>query len=131
MSAEGGDCDFCGHKSFMPYRCRYCSGRFCPDHRLPENHACEGLKNAKGTPGWQNYSAQVRRRRAAERPRLWERWDREEESGRWGGVGWPSMARRSGERVSDQVETAKRIMVAVILSVLIIAIVLRLLFMKG
>lgn len=114
----------------MPYRCRYCSGRFCPDHRLPENHACEGLKSAKGTPGWQNYSAQVRRRRAAERPRLWERWDREEESGRWG-VGWPSMARRSGERVSDQVETAKRIMVAVILSVLIIAIVLRLLVMKG
>ena len=29
----------------MPYRCRYCGGTFCGDHRLPENHACPGLEN--------------------------------------------------------------------------------------
>jgi len=115
----------------MPYRCRYCSGRFCSDHRLPENHACAGLKSAKEKPGWHDYSAQVRRRRAAERPKLWERWDREEESGRWAGLGWPSIGRRSGERASDQVKAAKRNLIAVTLFVLVTAIVLRLLFMKG
>jgi len=31
----------------MPYICRYCGGRFCPDHRLPENHNCERLKRIK------------------------------------------------------------------------------------
>jgi len=29
----------------MPYRCRYCGGTFCPDHRLPENHSCPGLED--------------------------------------------------------------------------------------
>lgn len=28
----------------MPYRCGYCGGSFCPSHRLPENHECEGLE---------------------------------------------------------------------------------------
>src|SRR6056297_2401952 len=37
-------CDQCGRNESMPYTCRYCGGTFCPDHRLPENHACPGLK---------------------------------------------------------------------------------------
>jgi len=27
----------------MPYQCRYCGGTFCGDHRLPENHDCNGI----------------------------------------------------------------------------------------
>ena len=29
----------------MPYKCRFCGGTYCGDHRLPENHDCVGLKN--------------------------------------------------------------------------------------
>ena len=35
----------------MPYRCRYCGGSFCGDHRLPENHACPGLENWEDPKG--------------------------------------------------------------------------------
>lgn len=27
----------------MPYVCKFCKGRFCAAHRLPENHSCAGL----------------------------------------------------------------------------------------
>lgn len=27
----------------MPFACKLCRGRFCVEHRLPENHACVGL----------------------------------------------------------------------------------------
>lgn len=27
----------------MPYRCRFCGGTYCEEHRLPENHNCPGL----------------------------------------------------------------------------------------
>ena len=27
----------------MPYVCKFCRGRYCAAHRLPENHACAGL----------------------------------------------------------------------------------------
>lgn len=27
----------------MPYVCKFCRGRYCAAHRLPENHACVGL----------------------------------------------------------------------------------------
>ncbi len=36
-------CDRCDDYENMPYRCRYCGGTFCGDHRLPENHDCPGL----------------------------------------------------------------------------------------
>ena len=36
-------CDRCGTVSDLPYRCRYCGGTYCGEHRLPENHACPGL----------------------------------------------------------------------------------------
>lgn len=28
----------------MSYKCKYCEGHFCEEHRLPENHDCIGLK---------------------------------------------------------------------------------------
>lgn len=39
----GARCDHCGVEEYMPYVCKFCKGRFCAAHRLPENHACAGL----------------------------------------------------------------------------------------
>ena len=33
-------CQICGKVEPLPYRCRYCGGTFCSEHRLPENHNC-------------------------------------------------------------------------------------------
>ena len=38
-----GECSECGEKS-MSFSCRYCGEKFCSEHRLPENHDCEGLE---------------------------------------------------------------------------------------
>lgn len=37
-------CDRCGKQVGMPYRCRFCGGTYCEEHRLPENHDCPGLE---------------------------------------------------------------------------------------
>lgn len=37
------ECSECGKKS-MSFTCRYCGKKFCSEHRLPENHDCEGLE---------------------------------------------------------------------------------------
>lgn len=31
----------------MPFKCRFCGKNFCSGHRLPEQHACEGLEQLK------------------------------------------------------------------------------------
>jgi Zn-dependent protease len=36
-------CDNCGRDVDLPFRCNYCGGYFCSDHRLPEFHGCTGL----------------------------------------------------------------------------------------
>ena len=38
------ECNFCGKEVTMPYTCGYCNDSFCSDHRLPENHNCEGIE---------------------------------------------------------------------------------------
>ncbi len=36
----------------MPFRCKYCGGYFCSDHRLPEMHNCKGLyQQSRSTTG--------------------------------------------------------------------------------
>ncbi|MBO8181353.1 MAG: rhomboid family intramembrane serine protease [Archaeoglobus sp.] len=42
----GTKCDFCGKEEYLPFECRYCGGKFCAEHRLPEAHNCEGIKNS-------------------------------------------------------------------------------------
>ncbi|MFB6207786.1 MAG: rhomboid family intramembrane serine protease [Candidatus Nanohaloarchaea archaeon] len=37
------ECSYCG-KASMSFTCRYCGEKFCAEHRLPENHDCEGLE---------------------------------------------------------------------------------------
>ena len=33
-------CELCDAEEPIPFRCRYCSGLFCSNHRLPPNHKC-------------------------------------------------------------------------------------------
>ena len=34
-------CEHCGEKiDLLPFKCKYCGGAFCKEHRLPENHQC-------------------------------------------------------------------------------------------
>ncbi len=36
-------CDVCGKEEPIMYKCNYCGGTFCSEHRLPEKHGCDGL----------------------------------------------------------------------------------------
>ncbi len=40
-------CAVCGAEEFIPYVCRYCGGIHCVYHRLPENHACPNIEQAR------------------------------------------------------------------------------------
>ncbi len=42
-SPISGRCQVCGKKVTLPFRCSYCGGLFCEEHRLPENHNCPGF----------------------------------------------------------------------------------------
>lgn len=39
-------CEKCQQEVFLPFRCPYCSGYFCSEHRLPENHDCPRIEEA-------------------------------------------------------------------------------------
>lgn len=41
------NCEECGKEISMPYTCSFCGGKFCSEHRLPENHSCDGLSSYK------------------------------------------------------------------------------------
>jgi hypothetical protein len=36
-------CEHCGEEVALPYKCSFCGGYFCVEHRLPENHDCSSL----------------------------------------------------------------------------------------
>ena len=40
-------CWICGREDHLPFKCRFCGKVFCSQHRLPEQHACEGLEDLK------------------------------------------------------------------------------------
>lgn len=40
-------CSECGKRVILTYRCHYCGGQFCDEHRLPERHRCVGIEAAK------------------------------------------------------------------------------------
>jgi membrane associated rhomboid family serine protease len=52
-------CEFCGEQiSFLPFKCKYCGGAFCKEHRLPEYHQCTfELKNAPSIPSTRKKSS--------------------------------------------------------------------------
>ncbi len=43
-------CDYCGKDVYLPFRCPYCGGKFCEEHRLPENHNCPSLRQRRNVP---------------------------------------------------------------------------------
>jgi len=40
------ECSECG-KETMSFTCHYCGEKYCSEHRLPENHDCDGLDSGK------------------------------------------------------------------------------------
>lgn len=40
-------CAVCGAEEFIPYVCRYCGRVHCVYHRLPENHECPNIEQAR------------------------------------------------------------------------------------
>ncbi len=111
----------------MPYRCRYCGGTYCPDHRLPENHQCPGLTNLKDNPRWRDYAAQVRRRDATLVPRH-DRWDREEESARSRIFGGSSRSPFGAPvRASRDIESIRNAFAGLLMVLLVLALMIRLL----
>jgi Zn-dependent protease len=40
-------CQKCAKEIFLPFRCPYCGGYFCSEHRLPENHDCPRMELAR------------------------------------------------------------------------------------
>ncbi len=40
-------CQYCGKEVVLPFKCAYCGGFFCAEHRLPESHACPESWRAK------------------------------------------------------------------------------------
>ncbi len=43
-------CDYCGKPTYLPFKCPYCGGTFCEDHRLPEAHNCPSLRERRYVP---------------------------------------------------------------------------------
>lgn len=37
-------CHHCGTDAEFPFECQYCGGVYCPEHRLPEGHDCDGVE---------------------------------------------------------------------------------------
>lgn len=40
-------CQVCDREVALPFRCSYCQGHFCIEHKLPENHQCPDLPKEK------------------------------------------------------------------------------------
>jgi Zn-dependent protease len=40
-------CQYCGTEELLPFKCPYCNGYFCSEHRLPENHECPEIWRAR------------------------------------------------------------------------------------
>jgi len=40
-------CQTCQKETFLPFKCPYCGGYFCSEHRLPENHKCPQIEQAR------------------------------------------------------------------------------------
>jgi len=53
-------CEICGREisGSSAFTCNYCKGTFCPEHRLPFNHACKNLAGWKqsGAPGKKRFT---------------------------------------------------------------------------
>jgi len=39
-------CQYCESEAILPFKCAFCGGYFCAEHRLPEKHECPEILNA-------------------------------------------------------------------------------------
>jgi len=53
-------CEYCGKVIGLPFRCSFCGGRFCPEHRLPEYHSCPNLSRRTSSGVWQTEKEALR-----------------------------------------------------------------------
>ncbi|MFZ1039454.1 MAG: AN1-type zinc finger protein, partial [Candidatus Bathyarchaeia archaeon] len=58
-------CDKCQKEVFLPFRCPYCGGSFCSEHRLPENHDCPQMELAR-TPKQETPPTMVQKKNSYE-----------------------------------------------------------------
>lgn len=42
---DHGACSYCGKREYLPWKCNYCGGMFCGNHRMPFNHDCPGIEH--------------------------------------------------------------------------------------
>jgi Zn-dependent protease len=47
MLRETAKCEYCGNDVVLPFKCSYCGGSFCAEHRIPESHECPETWRAK------------------------------------------------------------------------------------
>jgi predicted nucleic acid binding AN1-type Zn finger protein len=40
-------CQLCKKETETIFTCSYCEQKFCPEHRLPENHRCPSMPTSK------------------------------------------------------------------------------------
>jgi len=41
------ECKFCGKDSVFIFKCRYCNGVFCTEHRIAESHQCSNIPHER------------------------------------------------------------------------------------
>lgn len=65
------ECEHCGKDTYMPFRCNYCERYYCSEHRLPENHNCQGpYQYSRSTTGHTRFSPTQTSYRATTRQNL-------------------------------------------------------------
>lgn len=72
----GARCTVCGQEEMLPFRCKFCGAPHCLAHRLPENHACPRVGEARARAREERVRAAVEgpaglRVRVRGPPRLW------------------------------------------------------------
>ena len=60
-------CEKCGKEVALPFRCPYCGGYFCAEHRLPENHDCPRMDLARA-PKRETRLVAVQKQRQKQKP---------------------------------------------------------------
>ncbi len=69
-----GICDFPGCEGelddFLSFKCNYCGGSFCSNHRLPSMHSCSGIDAWKSRPTPSKAMTKRSRRQLIETPKI-------------------------------------------------------------
>ena len=47
-------CKACGNEVQLPFKCNFCQGSFCEEHRLPESHNCSSAPPRLPLGSWES-----------------------------------------------------------------------------